>query len=117
MGVRNSRGSKNRDVLVGNRAENPVVYFDIQIGDAKAGRMTIELRADLCPMTCENFRVLVTGERGHVKEGDDLIPLHYKGSKIHRVVRDSPFARVFFRRRAAAAPPPRARRVRDAAGV
>lgn len=43
---------------------NPIVFLDIQVGERLAGRITIELRADLCPKTAENFRTLCTGENG-----------------------------------------------------
>jgi hypothetical protein len=35
---------------------NPRVYFDITIGKRDAGRIIMELRADVVPMTAENFR-------------------------------------------------------------
>ncbi len=43
-------------------AENPVVFFDITIGGQPAGRLVMELFADVVPRTAENFRQLCTGE-------------------------------------------------------
>ena len=62
---------------------NPKVFFDMTIGGADAGRIVMELRKDVVPDTAENFRCLCTGERGIGKSGK---PLHYKGSKFHRVI-------------------------------
>jgi peptidylprolyl isomerase len=62
---------------------NPVVFFDIAIGDQPAGRIEMELFADACPKTAENFRALCTGEKGQGKSGK---PLHFKGSGFHRVI-------------------------------
>lgn len=42
---------------------NPNVYFDITIGGQPAGRVVMELFADLVPKTAENFRALCTGNR------------------------------------------------------
>merc|ERR1712038_403637 len=53
------------------------------IGGNPAGRITMELRADVAPKTAENFRALCTGEKGMGKSGK---PLHFKGSKFHRVI-------------------------------
>uniref|UniRef100_A0A7S0YUC6 Peptidyl-prolyl cis-trans isomerase n=1 Tax=Hemiselmis tepida TaxID=464990 RepID=A0A7S0YUC6_9CRYP len=64
-------------------AANPVVFFDISIGGANKGRVTMELYADLVPKTAENFRALCTGEKGQGKSG---VPLHFKGSKFHRII-------------------------------
>ena len=41
---------------------NPKVFFDITIGGKPAGRVIMELRADVVPRTAENFRALCTGE-------------------------------------------------------
>ncbi|MGB3312728.1 MAG: peptidylprolyl isomerase [Nodosilinea sp.] len=64
-------------------ATNPKVFFDITIGGAPAGRIVMELRADVTPKTAENFRALCTGEKGMGTSG---VPLHYKGSSFHRII-------------------------------
>merc|ERR1712137_910476 len=64
---------------------NPKVFFDMTIGGSPAGRITMELRADVAPKTAENFRALCTGEKGTGKMGK---PLHFKGSAFHRVIPD-----------------------------
>eukprot|EP00441_Pelagodinium_beii_P046593 CAMPEP_0197622950 /NCGR_PEP_ID=MMETSP1338-20131121/3054_1 /TAXON_ID=43686 ORGANISM="Pelagodinium beii, Strain RCC1491" /NCGR_SAMPLE_ID=MMETSP1338 /ASSEMBLY_ACC=CAM_ASM_000754 /LENGTH=172 /DNA_ID=CAMNT_0043192755 /DNA_START=68 /DNA_END=586 /DNA_ORIENTATION=- len=64
---------------------NPKVFFDMTIGGSPAGRIVMELRADVAPKTAENFRALCTGEKGTGKMGK---PLHFKGSSFHRVIPD-----------------------------
>ncbi|CAL1383943.1 unnamed protein product [Linum trigynum] len=64
-------------------ATKPKVFFDVSIGEAPAGRIVMELFGGTTPMTAENFRALCTGEKGVGKNGK---PLHYKGSKFHRVI-------------------------------
>ncbi|KAJ3143221.1 hypothetical protein HK100_000020 [Physocladia obscura] len=56
--------------------DNPRVFFDIEIGGAKAGRIIMELRADVVPKTVKNFMTLCTHEKG----------FGYKKSIFHRII-------------------------------
>lgn len=58
----------------------PMVFLDIGVAGRDVGRVTIELRPDICPRTCENFRQLCTGE--HRPGG---VPMGYRGTRFHRV--------------------------------
>ena len=42
---------------------NPVVFFDISIAGVPVGRIKMELFADVCPRTAENFRQFCTGKK------------------------------------------------------
>lgn len=60
-------------------------FFDISIDGRDKGRIVFQLFQEDNPKTCENFRCLCTGEKGIGKKSG--LPLRYKGSKFHRVVR------------------------------
>lgn len=62
---------------------NPIVFFDIAVADTMVGRIVIELYVDIAPKTVENFRKFCTGE---YRPGG--VPVGYKGSTFHRVIKD-----------------------------
>jgi peptidyl-prolyl isomerase H (cyclophilin H) len=86
---------------------NAVVFFDVAIGGGgdegggsdgngtttattvpeavPLGRIKLELFAQDCPRTCENFRQFCTGE--HPLPGGTEQPAGYKGSAFHRIIR------------------------------
>ena len=51
-------------------------FFEIDLDGEPSGRIVMELRGDVAPKTCENFRALCTGEAG----------FGYEGSPFHRVI-------------------------------
>ncbi|RYG66464.1 peptidylprolyl isomerase [archaeon] len=61
---------------------NPVVFFDVSIGGVAAGRIRIELFADVCPKTAENFRQFCCGEYRR-----NTLPVGYKACPFHRVIK------------------------------
>ncbi len=40
-----------------------MILADVTIGNQQAGRIKMELWADICPRTAENFRQFCTGEQ------------------------------------------------------
>ncbi|XP_059371998.1 peptidyl-prolyl cis-trans isomerase D [Carassius carassius] len=66
-------------------ADNPRVFFDVDIGGGRVGRIVFELFADVVPKTAENFRALCTGEKGIGKSTGK--PLHFKGCPFHRIIK------------------------------
>lgn len=65
--------------------DNPRVFFDVDIGGERVGRIVFEIFADVVPKTAENFRVLCTGEKGIGNSTGK--PLHYKGCPFHRIIK------------------------------
>jgi len=66
------------------------VFFDLEVKQAdgtvkQLGRVVMGLYGEVVPKTVENFRALCTGEKGVGSSGK---PLHYQGSKFHRVIPD-----------------------------
>ncbi len=59
------------------------VFFDVEIGGEKAGRIVIGLFGEDVPVTAKNFLTLATGEKGVGRSG---VPLTFKGSIFHRVI-------------------------------
>jgi cyclophilin family peptidyl-prolyl cis-trans isomerase len=60
----------------------PKVYLEITVDNRPLGRIEIMLRTDVVPQTCENFRLLCTGEMGRSEKTGKL--LSYKGCPFHR---------------------------------
>ena len=60
-------------------------FIQIKIGSEVAGKILVGLFGDVVPKTVANFKALCTGEAGVGKAGK---PLHYKGSKFHRIIPD-----------------------------
>uniref|UniRef100_A0A7S3J404 Peptidyl-prolyl cis-trans isomerase n=1 Tax=Euplotes harpa TaxID=151035 RepID=A0A7S3J404_9SPIT len=59
------------------------VFFDVEIGGKKAGRIEFGLFGEVVPKTAENFRALCTGEKGKGQSGKNL---HFKDSVFHRII-------------------------------
>ena len=59
------------------------VFFDIKINEEEAGRIVFGMFGSTVPKTVKNFSTLATGAAG---KGNSGKPLHFKGSKFHRVI-------------------------------
>lgn len=68
-----------------SNSKNPRVFFDVDIGGERVGRIVLELFADIVPKTAENFRALCTGEKGTGPTTGK--PLHFKGCPFHRIIK------------------------------
>ncbi|KNE72959.1 hypothetical protein AMAG_17188 [Allomyces macrogynus ATCC 38327] len=71
-----ARPASGADATVPANPSNPRVWFQISIGNVPAGRIIMELRADVVPRTAENFRQLCTHAKG----------FGYRGTHFHRVI-------------------------------
>jgi len=56
----------------------------MQAKPQKVTRIVVELYSDDSPLACENFKALCSGGRGKAKGSG--VPLHYRGSKLHRII-------------------------------
>lgn len=82
------RMSNEETVKAVRAAGHPVVYLEIYKEETDPGMMgtlIIELFDDLCPETCQNFKLLCTGER--IRERKTEVDLSYRNCPIHRVVK------------------------------
>ena len=68
----------------GKESVTSKVFFDMEMDGKPVGRITMGLFGETVPKTAENFRALCTGEKGIGKVNGK--PLHYEGSKFHRVI-------------------------------
>ena len=64
------------------RSPPPPLPLDVAIGGQPAGRIPMELFADIAPRTAENFRQLCTGEFRK-----NNLPQGYKNATFHRVIK------------------------------
>lgn len=63
-----------------------LVYFELSIAGSK-GRIVFRLYDEYVPKTAANFRALCEGKAGYCQT-KPTIPLAYKGSSFHRIIRD-----------------------------
>ena len=63
----------------GVNLENPIVFFEIKIGEKNVGKIEFELFKDITPITSENFRCLCLGNNDGMT---------YKGTYINKIIKD-----------------------------
>lgn len=52
------------------RSQCPLVFLDVSVDPAsRPQRVVFQLYSQDCPITCENFRALCTGEKGKSADG------------------------------------------------
>jgi len=86
MNLFSGGGAGDKDAISleeASKGETEHVFLEIEIGGESAGRLEFELFSSIVPKTVENFRCLCTGEKGKGSSGK---PLHFKGSKFHRII-------------------------------
>ena len=59
--------------------ENPIVFFEIKIGEKNIGKIEFELFKDVAPKTAENFRCLCNGNN------DEMT---YKGTYLNKIIKN-----------------------------
>lgn len=75
-GIGGSATNKKEDEVI-----TDLVYFDIQIGKEKAGKITMGLFGKTVPRTVNNFKHLCIGDKTL-----NNVKLQYKGTKFHRII-------------------------------
>ena len=83
---------------------NPIVFFDVSAGGTVIGTIEMELKVDVTPKTCENFKQLCTGESASSAGGvykvrflshflaffprriSLTIGSYFQGSPFHRII-------------------------------
>ena len=58
---------------------NPIVFFEIKIGDKNAGKIEFELYKNIAPITVENFRYLCVGNNNGMT---------YKGTYLNKIIKN-----------------------------
>ena len=87
-GVYEDKALSEKSIDVPNRiitnCSNPIVFIDIKIDNKEEYQFEIELFNDVCPKTCENFRILCTGEN---QFSDGFHDFTVVGTKFHRLIK------------------------------